>query len=180
LMRPGGASPERAAAALGRVCALAGRQAGDGLHRVPRSGGAATVLSNGLRATAPPGDRGAGEGLMTVSPVSARHWRSYGNDPLPTGQEALDEPFRAFPRPLRQDPDAQRGAHAAARPADSATSSPRCATTAVAAGRAGWSCSPDRGRVQPAGATDRCDGRLTSVKRNVTWGRPGDQNACTP
>jgi hypothetical protein len=26
-----------------------------------------------------------------------RHWRSYGIDPLPTGVEALDEPFRAFP-----------------------------------------------------------------------------------
>ena len=26
-----------------------------------------------------------------------RHWRSYGTDPLPTGAEALDEPFRAFP-----------------------------------------------------------------------------------
>ena len=26
-----------------------------------------------------------------------RHWRSYGNDPLPTGVEALDEPFSAFP-----------------------------------------------------------------------------------
>jgi hypothetical protein len=26
-----------------------------------------------------------------------RHWRSYGNDPLPTGAEALDEPFAAFP-----------------------------------------------------------------------------------
>jgi hypothetical protein len=26
-----------------------------------------------------------------------RHWRSYGNDPLPTGTEALDEPFAAFP-----------------------------------------------------------------------------------
>jgi hypothetical protein len=34
---------------------------------------------------------------MTPRPVSARHWRSYGNDPLPTGAEALDEPFRAFP-----------------------------------------------------------------------------------
>jgi hypothetical protein len=30
-------------------------------------------------------------------PVPARHWRSYGDDPLPSGQEALDEPFRAFP-----------------------------------------------------------------------------------
>jgi hypothetical protein len=26
-----------------------------------------------------------------------RHWRSYGNDPLPTGAEAMDEPFGAFP-----------------------------------------------------------------------------------
>jgi hypothetical protein len=26
-----------------------------------------------------------------------RHWRSYGNDPLPSGPEALDEPFAAFP-----------------------------------------------------------------------------------
>jgi hypothetical protein len=27
----------------------------------------------------------------------ARHWRTYGNDKLPTSAEALDEPFRAFP-----------------------------------------------------------------------------------
>ena len=26
-----------------------------------------------------------------------KHWRSYGTDPLPTGQEALSEPLRAFP-----------------------------------------------------------------------------------
>ena len=26
-----------------------------------------------------------------------RHWRSYGDAPLPTGQEALAEPFAAFP-----------------------------------------------------------------------------------
>jgi hypothetical protein len=26
-----------------------------------------------------------------------RHWRSYGNDPLPTGDQAMDEPFAAFP-----------------------------------------------------------------------------------
>ena len=34
---------------------------------------------------------------MTGRPVPARHWRSYGNDLLPTGAEALDEPFAAFP-----------------------------------------------------------------------------------
>ena len=26
-----------------------------------------------------------------------RYWRSYGDDPLPTGAEAMDEPFAAFP-----------------------------------------------------------------------------------
>jgi hypothetical protein len=34
---------------------------------------------------------------MTARPVPVRHWRSYGNDPLPSGDEALDEPFNAFP-----------------------------------------------------------------------------------
>ena len=34
---------------------------------------------------------------MTPQPVPKRHWRTYGNDPLPTGAEALDEPFAAFP-----------------------------------------------------------------------------------
>jgi hypothetical protein len=30
-------------------------------------------------------------------PVPKRHWRSAGDAPLPTGAEALDEPFAAFP-----------------------------------------------------------------------------------
>jgi hypothetical protein len=34
---------------------------------------------------------------MTTRPVPKRHWRSYGTEPLPTGAEALEEPFRAFP-----------------------------------------------------------------------------------
>jgi hypothetical protein len=29
--------------------------------------------------------------------VLKRHWRSYGNDPLPTPAEAMEEPFAAFP-----------------------------------------------------------------------------------
>ena len=30
--------------------------------------------------------------------IPKRHWRTYGNNyPLPTGAEALDEPFAAFP-----------------------------------------------------------------------------------
>ena len=34
-----------------------------------------------------------------ASPVTSpkRHWRSYGDQPLPSGAEALNEPFRAFP-----------------------------------------------------------------------------------
>jgi len=34
---------------------------------------------------------------MTRKVTPVRHWRSYGDDPLPSGHEALDEPFRAFP-----------------------------------------------------------------------------------
>jgi hypothetical protein len=34
---------------------------------------------------------------MTARPIPRRHWRSYGDAPLPTGAEALDEPFAAFP-----------------------------------------------------------------------------------
>jgi hypothetical protein len=34
---------------------------------------------------------------MTARPVPRRHWRSYGNDPLPSGAEARDEPQRALP-----------------------------------------------------------------------------------
>jgi hypothetical protein len=34
---------------------------------------------------------------MTRAPIPVRHWRTYGDFPLPTGAEALDEPFAAFP-----------------------------------------------------------------------------------
>ena len=39
---------------------------------------------------------------MTVRPIPTRHWRSYGDDPLPTGEEALGEPFSAFPSWFRR------------------------------------------------------------------------------
>jgi hypothetical protein len=35
--------------------------------------------------------------LMPARAVPARHWRRYGNRPLPSGEEVLDEPLRAFP-----------------------------------------------------------------------------------
>jgi hypothetical protein len=34
---------------------------------------------------------------MPARAVPARHWRRYGNRPLPSGEEVLDEPLRAFP-----------------------------------------------------------------------------------
>jgi hypothetical protein len=34
---------------------------------------------------------------VTTRRIPKRHWRTDGNDPLPTGAEALDEPFNAFP-----------------------------------------------------------------------------------
>jgi hypothetical protein len=34
---------------------------------------------------------------MTARPVPLRHWRSYGDAPLPTGREALHELSSAFP-----------------------------------------------------------------------------------
>jgi hypothetical protein len=34
---------------------------------------------------------------VTGTRTPTRHWRGYGNDPLPSGSEALLEPFAAFP-----------------------------------------------------------------------------------
>ena len=34
---------------------------------------------------------------MIARPVPSRHWRCYGDHPLPSGPEALDEPLAAFP-----------------------------------------------------------------------------------
>ena len=36
-------------------------------------------------------------GSVGPAPAERRHWRSYGNDPLPSPAEALNEPLRAFP-----------------------------------------------------------------------------------
>jgi hypothetical protein len=35
--------------------------------------------------------------MPAYRPPPARHWRSYGDDKLPTGPEAMSEPFSAFP-----------------------------------------------------------------------------------
>jgi hypothetical protein len=63
--------------------------------------GAAAAGRLALRDVPSASASGAGEGgdrrPMTMRPIPTRHWRSYGDDPLPTGKEALNEPFRAVP-----------------------------------------------------------------------------------
>jgi hypothetical protein len=34
---------------------------------------------------------------MTARTPPEPHWRSYGTDPLPAAQEAMQQPMRAFP-----------------------------------------------------------------------------------
>ena len=61
---------------------------------------------------------------MTTRSAPRRHWFSYGTDPLPTGPEAMGEPFAAFPSwflrierdRLRQGADSQRCARPVAGP----------------------------------------------------------------
>ena len=79
---------------------------------------------------------------MTTRSAARRHWRSDGTEPLPSGAEAMGEPFAAFPRG-----SCASSATAAARcrwstrrtpgggTAACATSSPGCVTTATAAHR---------------------------------------------
>jgi ribosomal protein S27E len=42
-------------------------------------------------------EMGERAGEMTRRSVPVRHWRTYGDYPLPSGIEARDEPFAAFP-----------------------------------------------------------------------------------
>jgi hypothetical protein len=60
----------------------------------------ARIVTSTYRYKRPPRKRKAATLVvpeMTARPVPARHWRCYGDAPLPTGREALDEPFAAFP-----------------------------------------------------------------------------------
>jgi hypothetical protein len=43
-----------------------------------------------------PGAERAGD-QMTAHPIPRCYWRRHGTGPLPTGAEALDEPFAGFP-----------------------------------------------------------------------------------
>jgi hypothetical protein len=117
------------------------------LRRRPRG------WSDGIR-TAVSQVRAADLGTPVTPP--RRHWRSYGNDPLPAAAEAMDEPLSAFPSWfLRIECDRcgkvqmVNEAHAGGGTAVCATSSPGCATTAAAGGQGRRSCSP-ASRALPA------------------------------
>ena len=59
----------------------------------PPAGDAADVMFREMAQ----GRRTAEEVVVTARPIPKRHWRSYCDDPLPTGRETLDEPMAAFP-----------------------------------------------------------------------------------
>ena len=100
---------------------------------------------------------------MTRRTIPTRHWRTYGNDPLPTGAEALDEPFAAFPswfmrvtcercghvRMFNEVHSAQRAMLIRDNPRKDAPRRLR------RAGREGGAVQRHRGRQQSAGAEDR-------------------------
>ena len=109
---------------------------------------------------------------MTRRSVPVRHWRNYGNDPLPTSAEALDDRSARSPRgscasvrSLRQGADDQRGALRAARHADPRHPREDAPRRLRRPGRQGGAPHRLRGRQQPAGATHRAAGGLTDRLR---------------
>ncbi len=85
--------------------------------------------------------------LMPARSIPRRHWRSYGDHPLPTGAEALDEPLRAFPSWFLRIVCERCGKERMVNEAHMAQGEmlirdilDRCGTTAAAAARGGWSC----------------------------------------
>ena len=114
---------------------------------------------------------------MTTRPIPARHWRSYGDEPLPTGAEALDEPFRAFPswfmritcdrcgkdRMISRD---ARGSGRHADPRHPQAHAPRRLRRTTGTRRVAHR---HRGRQQPAGAQDRA-ARVTRRPRRIYGG----------
>jgi hypothetical protein len=89
-----------------------------------------------------------------------RHWRSYGNDPLPTGAEALDEPLNAFPSWFLRIVCERCGEDLMFSETNSARDNmlirdilERMRQTVAAGGQGRWSCSPASKRR----AVGRCE-----------------------
>ena len=102
---------------------------------------------------------------MTARPVPRRHWRSYGDDPLPTGKEAMDEPFSAFPSWFMRITCERCGKTTMINEAHATPASARCAAPRFPRqdaprrlrreGREGGAADRRRRRQQPTGAEDR-------------------------
>ena len=106
---------------------------------------------------------------MTARPIPKRYWRSYGDAPLPTGNEALDEPFRAFPSWFLRITCDRCGkdrmvneAHAAWRDRVLRDILKRMRHDGCGGRAQGGVADRYRGRQQPAGAADRADRRVTA------------------
>jgi hypothetical protein len=98
---------------------------------------------------------------MTTRPIPARHWRSYGNDTLPHGAEALDEPFRSFPSWFmrvtcdRCGKDRKISAHTIQRDMPIREILKRMRYDGCGGRAGGRAAQRYRGRQQPASAADR-------------------------
>ena len=113
------------------------------------------------------------------APGPARHWRSYGDDPLPTGREALDEPFRAFPSWFMRITCDRCGkdrmvaeTHAAQRAMLIRDIIAKMRHDGCGGGQGGGAAHRHRGRQQPAGAADRAAVQAEAAPEPPVPGRP--------
>ena len=116
------------------------------------------------------------KGVATMT--TRRHWFSYGTDPLPTGPEALDEPFSAFPSWFLCIECDHCGkvqmvseAHMKRALRRSATSSPGYLTTAAADDRDASSCSLASRAPAAARCARSCCARDAAPQAHL-WRRP--------
>ena len=103
--------------------------------------------------------------MIDAAPCPQTTPRGYGNDPLPTGEQALDEPLRAFPSWFLRIVCDRCGkermvneAHCSRARCRSATSSPDASRRLRRSRGEGGAAHRHRGRQQPAGARDRAAG----------------------
>ena len=88
---------------------------------------------------------------MTARPIPVRYWRRHGTGPLPSGAEALVEPFNAFPSWCAVRPGAHGEPSARGEVRDILA---KMRTTAAAAGQGTRSFSP----ASRASAAGQCAG----------------------
>jgi hypothetical protein len=108
---------------------------------------------------------------VTVRPPPDRHWRSNGTDPLPTPQEAMQQPMRAFPSWFLKVTCDRCGKDRMLNESHMTDHQRRMVLRVLLnrlrhevlrrRGGQGRAADRHRRRLQPAGAADRADRRLT-------------------